>query len=88
MIPNSYFYWAYPKTLTSTLKKLCFSAFRLYNHVLAYPFIRASVYGFIAPMELPQWNCPNGIAPMELPQWNCPNGIAPMELPQWNCPNG
>jgi hypothetical protein len=27
----------------------------------------------------------NGIAPMGLPQWNCPNGIAPMELPQWNC---
>jgi hypothetical protein len=22
----------------------------------------------------------NGIAPMGLPQWNCPNGIAPMEL--------
>ncbi|WP_262709307.1 hypothetical protein [Emticicia agri] len=23
--------------------------------------------------------------PMELPQWNCRNGVAPMELPQWNC---
>jgi hypothetical protein len=36
-------------------------------------------------MELPQWNCRNGIAAMELPQWNCHNGIATMELPQWNC---
>jgi hypothetical protein len=36
-------------------------------------------------MELPQWNCHNGIATMELPQWNCHNGIATMELPQWNC---
>ena len=26
-------------------------------------------------MELPQWNCHNGIATMELPQWNCHNGI-------------
>jgi len=30
----------------STLKKLCFSAFGLYNDVLAYPFFRASIYGF------------------------------------------
>jgi hypothetical protein len=36
-------------------------------------------------MELPQWNCHNGIATMELPQWNCHNGIGTMELPQWNC---
>jgi hypothetical protein len=35
-------------------------------------------------MELPQWNCHNGIATMELPQWNCHNGIATMELLQWN----